>query len=154
MTCTRSLHFGTSAKQHEINKFKVLWRMKTAVYFPSISKLEYSCQRFIEVNFPCEVFVSISDRIQCHFLGQENDGDLMSLLMRILKKPLTIALKIALQVVRTLFGFHLRECMGSYSPLVKTKKGHNKAYCFFSMHLGLDKSTIKASLSISIAPSL
>ena len=27
-------------------------------------------------------------------------------------KPLAIALMIALQVVRTSFGFHLRECMG------------------------------------------
>ena len=31
-------------------------------------------------------------------------------------KPLAIASMIALQVVRTSFGFHLRECMGSCSP--------------------------------------
>ena len=31
------------------------------------------------------------------------------------RKPLTTALMIALQVVRTSFGFHLRECMGSCS---------------------------------------
>ena len=38
--------------------------------------------------------------------------EIMNLLMNIFTKPLTIALMIALQVVRTSFGFHLRECMG------------------------------------------
>ena len=35
--------------------------------------------------------------------------------------PLTRPLLIALQVVRTSFGFYLRECMGSSSPLLKSK---------------------------------
>ena len=38
--------------------------------------------------------------------------EIMSLLMYIFTKPLTIALMTALQVVRTSFGFHFRECMG------------------------------------------
>ena len=36
-------------------------------------------------------------------------------------KPLTIALMIALQVERTSFGFHLRECMGSWTLCHQTR---------------------------------
>ena len=30
----------------------------------------------LELNFPCDVFVGVSDRIQCHFLfGREDDDN-------------------------------------------------------------------------------
>ena len=43
-------------------------------------------------------------------------GRLMSLLIAHFTTPLTISLMIDLQVVRTSFGFHLRECIGSCFP--------------------------------------
>ena len=60
----------------------------------------------LKLIFPCDVFVGVFDRIQCHFFCRENDGDqwVFSLAFT---KPLAIASMIALQVVKTSFGFHL-----------------------------------------------
>ena len=46
---------------------------------------------------------------------QEDDGD-SRVYPLAYTKPLAIASMIALQVVRTSFEFHLRECMGSCFP--------------------------------------
>ena len=49
----------------------------TAVYFPSLSKLEYGVIDSLKQNFPYDVFVGVSDRIRCHSIlfGREDDGD-------------------------------------------------------------------------------
>ena len=55
-------------------------------------------------------------------------------------KPLTIALMIALQVVRASFGFHLRECMGCPPPpplVHKFEKEHNSTFCILKNNIKL-----------------
>ena len=67
----------------------------------------------LKLTFPCDamVFVGVS------LTGSKKKRQrLFSLLICIFPKPLAIASMIALQVVRTSFRFHLRECMGSCSP--------------------------------------
>ena len=65
----------------------------------------------LKLIFLCDVFIGVSDRIQCHFFCRKDNNYSLAF-----TKPLAIASMIALQVVRTLFGFLLREYMGSCSP--------------------------------------
>ena len=58
----------------------------------------------LKLIFLCDVFVGVSDRIQCHFFGLKMI-EINESARAHYSKPLTIALMIALQVVRTSFGF-------------------------------------------------
>ena len=64
------------------------------------------------------------------FFCREDDGDKCDVYSLAFTKPLAKnASMIALQVVRTSFGFHLRECMGSCFPAPLPGIGHsNKSY--------------------------
>ena len=57
----------------------------------------------LKLIFSCDVFVGVSDRIQCHFFGQENDGNASCAFY----KTLTIASMSTLQVVGASLAFHL-----------------------------------------------
>ena len=70
------LHFGTSAKQQRgINKFKGLWRTYTrlCIFFPYLN-VSTVVIISLKLSFPCDAFVGVSERIQCHFFGREDDG--------------------------------------------------------------------------------
>ena len=50
----------------------------TAAYFTHFRYLNLSIIVVIDslkLIFPCDVFVGVSDGIQYHFFGRENDGD-------------------------------------------------------------------------------
>ena len=96
--------------------------LDTAVYFPfSIFNLSTTAVVIdsLKITFPYDatvfVGVSLTGSNAIFFLAGKQQR-LFSLLISILQNPLAIASKIALQVVRTSFGFYLRECMGSCFP--------------------------------------
>ena len=73
----------------------------------------------LKLTFPFDttVFVDVSlTGSNAIFFWPEKRQRLLSLFISIPTKPLAIASMIALQVVRTSFGFYLRECMGSCFP--------------------------------------
>ena len=118
--------------------------------FLSLSKLEYGRYRFIEVNFSFDVFVGISDTIQCpKKMTEINESSHAHC-----RKLLTTAWMIALQVVRTSFGFHLRECMRICStphPLNLTQRvflAHKKRIQIFHSYTGLLNISVHWVMSI------
>ena len=108
----------------EINKFIVLWRR----YWTRLSIfLSYGAGGggglnlgtividSLKLIFPYDVFVGVSDRIQCHFLARKMT-EINESARAHFTKPLNIASMIAVQVVIISFGFQLRECMESCCP--------------------------------------
>ena len=106
--CT--LSFGTSAKQQcERNKFKIYGECRhgcvLSFLYLNLSMLVIDSLKLI---FPCDVFVGVYDRIQCHFSAEKTT--------EINESALTIASMIVLQVLRTSFGIHFRESRGVAPP--------------------------------------
>ena len=74
----------------------------------------------LKLTFPCDatgfVGVSLTGSNAIVFLAGKTTEIIESAHHEHFTKPLAIASMVALQVVRTSFGFHLRECMESCSP--------------------------------------